>query len=78
MIVSPHHSQCQTEKRNKVINVIFIWIFVFYQLVLNLSERLIDGVHDIVDIYVPVTQLLAPELTRRVEFMPEVEVTWPD
>ena len=78
MIVSSHHSQCQTEKRNKVISVIFIWIFIFYQLVLNLSERLIDGVHDIVDIYVPVTQLLAPELTRRVEFMPEVEVTWPD
>ena len=47
-------------------------------MVLYLSDRLIDGVHDIVDIYVPVTQLLAPELTRRVEFMPEVEVTWPD
>ena len=48
-----------------------------YQLVLNLSECVIDRVHDVVDIHIPVTQLLAPELTRGVEFVPEAEVTWP-
>ena len=37
-----------------------------YQLALNLSECVIDRVHDVVDINIPVTQFLAPELTRGV------------